>query len=54
MINYEEVPHPTFTRASQNMAIAAVILDTLPAPTTNGVDKIYQQLKDILGTTAAQ
>jgi hypothetical protein len=32
---------------------AAAVLDTLPTPSTDGVDKVYQQLKDILGTTAA-
>jgi hypothetical protein len=29
-------------------------LDTLPAPSADGVDKVYQQLKDILDTTTAQ
>jgi hypothetical protein len=35
------------------MAVVATFLDTLPAPSTNGVDKVYQQLKDILGTATA-
>jgi hypothetical protein len=29
-------------------------MDTLPAPSANGVDKVYRQLKDILSITAAQ
>jgi hypothetical protein len=45
---------PTFDKISQNMATAAVILDTLPAPSTNGVGEMYRQLESILGTTTAQ
>jgi hypothetical protein len=33
---------PTFARASQNMAAMAVLLDTLPAPSTNEVGEVYQ------------
>jgi hypothetical protein len=33
---------PTFDKASQNMAAAAMILDTLPAPSTNGVGEMYR------------
>ena len=32
---------PTFARASQNMATAATLLDTLPAPSTDWVDRVY-------------
>jgi hypothetical protein len=32
----------------------AVLLDTLPAPSTDGVGEVYQRLKSILGTTAVQ
>jgi hypothetical protein len=53
-INREGVPCPTFTRASQNMAAAAALLHTLPTPSTNRVDKVYRQLKDILGIVAMQ
>jgi hypothetical protein len=53
MINREELPHPTFASASQNVAAAVALLDTLPAPSTDGVDKVYQQLKDIPRTTTA-
>jgi hypothetical protein len=42
MINREELPHPTFASASQNVAAAVALLDTLPAPSTDGVDKVYQ------------
>jgi hypothetical protein len=52
-INQEGPPHPTFVWASQNVAAAAALLDTLPAPSTDGVDKVYHQLKHILGVTAA-
>jgi hypothetical protein len=36
------------------VAMVATLLDTLPAPFANGVDKVYHQLKDIHGTTTAQ
>jgi hypothetical protein len=48
-INHEDTPPPTFARASQNMDVAVVLLDTLSAPSTNGVGKVYYQLKDFLG-----
>jgi hypothetical protein len=32
---------PTFTMASQNVAVMAMLLDTLPAPSTNGVGEMY-------------
>jgi hypothetical protein len=35
----------TFTKTSQNVAMADVLPDTLPAPSTNGVGELYQQLK---------
>jgi uncharacterized protein YecE (DUF72 family) len=50
-INHEERQHPTFTKASQNVAVVTVLLYTFPAPSTDRVDKVYQQLKNILGTT---
>jgi hypothetical protein len=46
-INHEGMLHPTFARASQNVATAATIFDTLLVPSTNGVSKVYRQLKDI-------
>jgi hypothetical protein len=52
-INYEGLPHPTFARASQNVALVAALLDTLPAPSIDRVDKVYYQLKDILGIATA-
>jgi hypothetical protein len=36
------------------MATTATLLDNLPTPSTDGVDRVYRQLKDILGITAAQ
>jgi hypothetical protein len=41
--------HPTFARASQNVAAAATLLDTFLTPSTNGVNKVYRQVRDILG-----
>jgi hypothetical protein len=53
-INREGPPHLTFTTASQNMAIAAAILDTLLVPSTDGVDKVYRHLKNILSVDVVQ
>jgi hypothetical protein len=53
-INREGMPHPTFARASQNVATAATLLDTLPTSSTDGVCKVYHQMKDILGVAAEQ
>jgi hypothetical protein len=53
-INHEGTQRPTFARASQNVAMIDVLLDTLPAPTTDGVDKVYHQLKDIIDITTMQ
>jgi hypothetical protein len=39
-------------RVSQNIATAAALLDTLPAPSTNGISKVYQQLMNILDVAA--
>jgi hypothetical protein len=47
-------PHPTFARASQNVATAVALLVTLLVPSADGVDKVYYQLKDILGVAATQ
>jgi hypothetical protein len=54
MTNWWEKQLPTFARASQNVAIVAALLNTLSAPSTDRVGKVYQQLKNILGTAAAQ
>jgi hypothetical protein len=53
-INHEGTLHPTFARASQNMGMAAMLLDTLPAPSTDGANKVYRQLKNILGVATKQ
>jgi hypothetical protein len=53
-INHEGTPHPTFPRASKNVATAIALLDTLPAPSTDGVSKVYQQMKNILGVAIEQ
>jgi acyl dehydratase len=45
---------PAFVRASPNVATAIMLLDTLPAPSADGVDTMYQQLKEILGIAVAQ
>jgi hypothetical protein len=36
------------------VATIAALLDTLSAPSIDGVDKVYQQLKNILSSTTAQ
>jgi hypothetical protein len=36
------------------MVAEVALLDTLPVASTDGVDKVYQQLKDILSASAAQ
>jgi hypothetical protein len=53
-INHEGAQCPAFTTASQNMAMTDVLLDTLPAPSTDRVDKVFCQLKDILDIAATQ
>jgi hypothetical protein len=45
---------PALTRASQNVATVAMLLITLPALSIDGVDKVYQQPKDILSTATMQ
>jgi hypothetical protein len=45
---------PTFARASQNVVMAAALLDVLPAPPTDGVGELYQRLKRILSNVATQ
>jgi hypothetical protein len=36
------------------MAATMMLLDTSPVPSTGGVDKLYHQLRDILGVAAEQ
>jgi hypothetical protein len=45
---------PTFTRASQNVAAVAALLDMLPTPSTGEVGEVYQWLYNILGTIIVQ
>jgi hypothetical protein len=44
----------TIVGASQNMAAMVTLLDTLPTHSVDGVDKVYHQLKDILGIATTQ
>jgi hypothetical protein len=53
-ISHEGPLCPTFAKASQNMVAVAALLDTWPTPSADGVDKVYHQLKDILGVTITQ
>jgi hypothetical protein len=53
-VNCEWRQRPTFARASQNMVAVATLLYTLPAPSAEGLDRVYHQLKDILRIAAAQ
>jgi hypothetical protein len=41
IINREGMSSPTFARASQNVAVIAALLNTLPAASTDRVDKVY-------------
>jgi hypothetical protein len=54
VVDHAEQQLPTFARASRNMAIAATLLDMLPTPSTDGVGEVYQWLKNIISTAAAQ
>jgi hypothetical protein len=53
-INHKGTQCPAFARANQNVATADVLLDTLLAPSVDGVDRVYRQLKYILDIVAAQ
>jgi hypothetical protein len=53
-IIHKGTPHPTFARASQKVLAATMLLDTLPAPSIDGVDKVYRELRDILGVATEQ
>jgi hypothetical protein len=48
------MPHPTFPRASQNIAAVVALLDILPTPSIDEVGKVYEQLKGILGVATEQ
>jgi hypothetical protein len=39
-INKEGMQHPAFARDSQIVATTAALLDTLPAPSDDGVDRV--------------
>jgi hypothetical protein len=39
-ISHERRQVPTIARATQNMGIVAMLLDTLPAPSVDGVDRV--------------
>jgi hypothetical protein len=47
-INHDGAQCPIFARASQNMTVATVLLDTFLTPSADGVDKVYHLLKHIL------
>jgi hypothetical protein len=51
--NRKGVQRPAFARSSQNVAVVIALLDTLPTPSVDEVDKVYYQLKDILGIATA-
>jgi hypothetical protein len=53
-IEHAERQLPTFARASQNVPMAATLLDTLLASSTDRVGEVYQRLKIILGTVTTQ
>jgi hypothetical protein len=41
-ISREGGQHPAFTKASRNMVTMATLLDTLPPPSTDWVDRLYR------------
>ena len=45
---------PVFPRASQNVAVAAMILQTTPEPSTDEAKRVHQELRDLLGTAVMQ
>jgi hypothetical protein len=53
-ISHEGEQRPAFSIASQNVAAVATLWDTLPAPSTDGVDKLYYWLGEILTIATAQ
>jgi hypothetical protein len=53
-INCKGAPCLAFARASQNVVVVVELLDTLPVPSTDVVDKEHHELKDILGVAIAQ
>jgi hypothetical protein len=46
--------NPTFSRASQNIAVMAMQLDTLPLSSADGVDRLHCQLVEITTIATAQ
>jgi hypothetical protein len=40
-ISYDGARQPAFARASQNVAAAATLLNTLPTISTDGADRVY-------------
>jgi hypothetical protein len=52
-ISHDGGQHLTFARASQNVVMAATLLDTLPPPSTDGMDRLYHQLGEILAIIMA-
>jgi hypothetical protein len=44
--------YPAFVRASQNVAVATTLMDTLPAPSNDQMDKVYCQLNNSVNIAA--
>jgi hypothetical protein len=53
-ISHEGGKRPTFVRASQKVVTAAMLLDTLPPPSIDRVDRLYHRLGEILAITIVQ
>jgi hypothetical protein len=51
-VSHEGGQCPAFTRAGQNVATVVMLLGTLPPPSTDGVDRLYHQLGEILSISA--
>jgi hypothetical protein len=54
VINHEGEAVPYLRQGQPERGYGSHTLDTLPALSVDGVNKVYQQLKDILCTTTMQ
>jgi hypothetical protein len=47
VIEHAERHLTTFSRVSQNVVTMVTLFDMLPVPSTDGVGKVYQRLKNV-------
>ena len=53
-LSRDEAPRAPLARASQNVAAATALLETLPEPSSGEVGRVYDRLKKILNIAAIQ